>query len=236
MNLHYEESVNDGKKVYLVDLPYELNESFKETFKSAKWRRDVRRWQVGSRSKEKLEAWIAASSQAAARIEESKALDDQIANAEETLNSAREAARRIEAEIGTLEEKRARLAEIRGKIAEVRAHNAENRARLEADKAETAREQEEIEETIFSIIDRDEYQRALSQIRRNFGGAGRVEHDAFDAARQVMRGLFNRLKEKGICSRNLAYLADMNFNRPDRDSLRRCPPIWIVEPVERGKD
>lgn len=50
--------VNTAGGKWGVKFAFELKDSFKETFPSARWNQDERQWEVGTRSKQRLDDWL----------------------------------------------------------------------------------------------------------------------------------------------------------------------------------
>ncbi len=196
--------------------PYELKDSFKNIFPSAKWNPNDRRWEVGKRSLKRLEDWATLASPAAQDIEDAKA------------------AELTEAESRAIEQE---LIDVRLRIANARKQTCNYHQTLEAlttakkelllAEAALHAEQENVQharqeanELLSKVCDVVEIASAHNQMRRHYGKTkhGATARDAFNDARKRLRQQQDKLNTIGYYSVGLNILIDCNFNRPDRDN------------------
>jgi hypothetical protein len=205
------EQISEGFAVYF---PKELKDNFKAVFKSAKWDFENKRWIVGTRSKTKLEEWVKLTQEVAQEVEarESESLTEiEIRQIQSQIEQIRE---NIE-----LDRKRAQTY--------LRTINTLEKAKLELEKAKSEH-QIELEqkqkhaqkciELVSTICDLNEIKAAMNTMKRTHGKIGKAKED-FRDAQSVIKDNLDRLRNKGFDSKGLRQLWEMNFNRPDRDSV-----------------
>ncbi|MFT0211824.1 hypothetical protein VQ643_04310 [Pseudomonas sp. F1_0610] len=220
---------------YQVFFPFELKDNFRSIFKSAKWNPMAKCWEVGTRSKTRLENWVEAVQSTADAI---------VTNAEE------EAAARIsENELFAIEQEMKEIQKTLALAKEIRA-NAEKtkeflepaKAELEAAKAELVAAKKEAVSAlneakafVSKVIDVEAVTAAHQAMCKNHGEVGSQAREAFNSACWVMREQNDKLKELGFYSPALDALYHMNFNRPQRDiprSININIDIYTLEKLE----
>lgn len=205
-----------------AQFPFDLKDTFRGLFPSAKWVADKKAWKVGPRSGKRLVQWkesVDASGflQKMAELEEkdlTQADTQRLQKQLEDLAEALEAARGRKKSLETLKEAMLNaLALVEAKKAELKAL-AEDNDRLEK---ETQAQMASVDATLRAAVDLDKVLAAKAKMARVAGKVGRQAKDEFsDAQAVVARGLA-QLKAHGFLSVGLCMLAGANFNRPDRD-------------------
>lgn len=206
-----------------VEFPIQLKDSFKATFRTAKWNSGSRTWYVSSRSRAKLEAWIKAAEESGALMtaEEFDAMEVTERDLERMTTDLAALKRSLDVErkrFAGIEEKRKANAEMLQHLSSLRADldlaAAQTKAAAEAEKAETA----SIETVVASIINLSSIRSAHSQmIREAKQGATSKGKDRFDAHAEVIWTALCKLRENGIDSEQMRILANANYNRKHKD-------------------
>jgi DNA repair exonuclease SbcCD ATPase subunit len=214
--IHIEKTENG----FAVKFPFELKDSFRELFPSAKWDSYKKVWTVGPRSGKRLETWKAETEQAAESI-----IAENEAKSELDLTTN---------EIASLKQKLAELAKSTAEIQALRTQAQEAKALLESMKAEVNQaetlkqneaqqlehEKQEALQLISKIIDLSACRNAASTMARNMVPSDRTKKAAFNDAQETVIKAFQQLKEAGLRVEAISFLADANVNRPDRDHPR----------------
>ena len=225
-----------------VEFPIQLKDSFKSTFRTAKWNAGSRTWYVSSRSRAKLEAWIKAAEESGALMtaEDFDAMDVTERDAERMATEFAALKKSIEIErkrFTGIEEKRKANAEMLEHLAKLRADldlaAAQTKAAAEAEKAETA----SIEAVVASIVSMSSIRSAHSQmIREAKAGATSKGRDRFDAHTEVIWTALCKLRENGIDSEQMRILANANYNRKHKDLCDWDQPITFKPYVKSEED
>ncbi|NVZ11670.1 hypothetical protein HW932_20705 [Allochromatium humboldtianum] len=200
-------------KGYGVRFPFALKEAFRVAFPSAKWNRDDRHWEVGVRSKKRLEAWIEAVKETA----EALAIKEELDFVPEELEKIRFQLEAVEREIGTAQALRERLGESRALLEAARAPLIEAKARQEAQAAALIQEKADVNALLMSLIDLHAVKKAVDVMASNMVPADRGRKERFEAARAVVSLARDQLHEAGFALVAIDKIASANVNRPDRD-------------------
>ncbi len=210
-------TINKTESGFNVFFPFELKDSFKSTFKTAKWDAGQRCWKIGIRSGKKLEKWIELVSQVVNDMIES--------DAEEMTAREIEA---VQAEIKEIQEKIHEERQARKKYASC------EKLKEAKDKIEIAK-QEYKEELNAAMSERSNAEKMLGEVcdlceirkahidmksvyKKTSGLYKRQNRERFNNACEVMSDQNDKLKKIGFYSVGLRELSFMNFNRPDRDN------------------
>jgi hypothetical protein len=215
------------EKGFGVKFPFELKDSFKATFRTAKWNGYKKQWEVGPRSKKKLEQWIEIASKAAEEIE--------LADSEEL---KKEELAKIEADIAKI---RAGIANRRKEINAVNVVEMLNSAKEELAKAQAEFEAAtteksiklaEAKEMLSRVCDINTIQAAISKMKDNHNKVGSKPRGIFDNAQHELIQEYKKIQAIGFRSWGLYDLINLNFNRPDRDRIDDCSSIYELEKIE----
>ena len=205
-----------------VSLPFALKDSFKSTFKTAKWDNFSKTWNIKNSavSTKKLDAWIA-------EVDGSGVIDALNAVDEEEMDQKTIQAIQIE-----LKEIRDSLsntvsAEKRHKtidlLAVVRTELNAEREKRNAAQAQAKDQKSQIEEYLGALVDLGEMRNAYATMRRTHNGVGSNCRTDFNSAQSTLVDFYNMLNKYGFHSKTLDSITDANFNRPERDNLTRYP-------------
>lgn len=212
-----------------VQFPFELKDQFRSAFPSAKWNRDAKRWEVGSRSIKRLDQWIEQIT--ASGIIEDLAARDEVDMSERELEDLRRDLDRVRREIGSAEESRAEAEarrreseELRKKLEAAKAEIAAARESAEKAKAEADAAAADVEARIAHITTRGEIEGVRSDMRKNWFMKS-YARERFQDAQKKMKKIRDDLGEFGIECRAVNLAAAANFNRPDRDADNLREPI-----------
>lgn len=217
--------------------PFKLKDDFRKKFPSAKWNRTEKRWEVGPRTIKRLEQWAAEVEQAADALKRI----EQMELTEREINETREVVAKLECDLreqekksGTLEtyieELNATCELLATRGAQLKAVSKGVAALEEHAKARRA----EIYERLAIVIDFGAIDEAKQNMRRYHSDVGATAKRMFHEAQEVIKRERTRLAEAGLHSAELDYLANANFNRPDRDGVNLMPAgaryeVWHIE-------
>ncbi|MFK4751453.1 hypothetical protein [Oceanobacter antarcticus] len=207
------EKISNGFACYF---PFELKDSFKAIFKSAKWNASARRWEVGSRSGKRLEQWAELAEPAAKEIED----------AEEAELNAKELAE-IEAEIAKFRIARAKLQQTKSSyentieaLGAAKTELAEAKKVLQAEIKEVKQRGEEARKLLANVCDMGKIELARETLIKHHGSVGSNAREVFKDAQAIVKDQIDKLASAGFKSSGLNILYWANFNRPDRDRVK----------------
>lgn len=226
-----------------AQFPFELKDTFRGLFPSAKWVADKKAWKVGPRSGKRLAQWkesvdTSGFLQKMAELEEkdlTQADTQRLRQQLENLAEALEAARGRKKSLETLKEAMLHsLALVDAKKAELKAL-AEDNARLEK---ETQAQIASVETTLRAAVDLDKVLAAKAKMARVAGKVGRQAKDEFSDGQAVVARELAQLKAHGFLSVGLCMLVGANFNRPDRDhpNFATMEKIFELRPYAPDED
>jgi chromosome segregation ATPase len=206
--------VKEIESGFAVYFPFALKDNFKSTFKSAKWNRLDRRWEVGPRSKKRLDQWIEAATPAAEDIEESESAE---------LNSKQFEALQAEiaqvrAEISRTRRAKEDYTNTADVLAEAKEELKKVQKELDEEKQRSRREYKEAEALLKKACDINSIFESQEIMKKNWGTMKGKNRDSFKEAQRVIRKERERLESIGFISVGIEELLDLNFNRPDRDN------------------
>lgn len=206
-----------------IKFPYSLKGLFKSTFRSAQWHPATKEWSVSTRSRKRLDAWIA-------EVEASGALmsaeeHDAIALEEKDLENLRQDLSVIETSLRRALEEKAGLdaltAEREAVLEQLAARKDElDKARdeLQAARKEAAAAKERIEERVRELCDFNALVYYRNIMRRHANGAFSAKgREAFDEAGEKLKAERDKLFDQGIVSDSLEELIVANYNRKHKD-------------------
>ena len=200
---------------YACYFPIELKESFKSTFKSAKWDSVERCWKVGPRSKKRLDQWVELALPAAqelAEVDVAELTEHEIAEVTRELTELR-------VQIVRAEEKRVSYERTIVALVAAKDELAKAKARLEASKREAFEKGQEARQLLANVCDLNVIAEAQHVMQSHQGKSTTQSREAFKEAQRTIRRESERLLEAGFISQGLLRLTDASFNRPDRDSV-----------------
>lgn len=204
---------------YAISFPFELKDNFKSVFKTAKWNSFDKRWEVGVRSKSKLDQWIKA-------VEESNILEslENIDSATLEIDKYETLKKELEIIKQVIDEKCKvikKSGEIEEKLKKILVELEANRAKfneIQAQALEAYNKKAAIKNDIIKflegIVDFDKVKDAqLCMINAIYYGKKRD----FNNAQEIISSEYKKLKSAGYISKGLRDLVIANYNRPDRD-------------------
>lgn len=215
----------------LVTIPYALKDSFKAVFRTATWAAAHKAWSVSTRSRKRLEAWVA-------EVERSGVLEpaedhDAREMAEQEVEKLRVDLGKLDmdlrrqlAEQRSLEEIRADNAQLLDRIARMRAELANTVAAVAEQRQAAAAEKADIEATIASIINLNAVNSAIRSIRWLAAQAPRAQHrHDFEQHVELIDAEHDKLLEAGFDSPLLRELSCANYNRKHKDAHEWQQPL-----------
>jgi DNA repair exonuclease SbcCD ATPase subunit len=231
-----------------VKFPFELKDSFKETFRTARWHPYNREWRVkdSTISSNKLKKWIAEVEKSGA-LEEIKELDEEvmtnkhfkrltenlqelkeeIEERKEILSNSYAEGQSVDSLIEELDETKKLIVELKEKKKNA-LKNLKKKASLKKD-AKTA-----LLEEINECVNIGNIAHCHNEMCRSKGPRG--QRSTFDAAVKEISKAFEDLNEIGIFVENLEILADANYNRSqpgDRDDPNKIQDIWDIIRIDQ---
>lgn len=219
-------TVRKTEKGFSVKLPFELKDSFRNTFKTAKWDKFNKTWNIGPRSGKRLDEWVQLAEETAKKLADSDALNDEVSLTEDDLDRVKSELSSIEMQIANSERQLNEISEIKAQIAQTielieqkKPDLDKTKAKLDAEIEKVETEKEKVKNFLRSVINLDAVLRAkaeMSKYRHN--GNDRRKRELYRKAQGLIENENNRLvMETKMASKGLDMLAEMNVNRPDRD-------------------
>jgi hypothetical protein len=215
-----------------IAFPFELKDSFRKVFPSAKWNPTLKRWEMGPRSEKRLRQWADGVSAVIAGLDsledkeltekEILAVKEQVQKIKSEILSARQA---IDA-LGSSED---RLRSLKENLQTEKDGLQKVQQEVIAAKARVNAEAQAVKDLLNNIVDFPAIERAVSEMRKWERQVGRVAHEKFDEAQAVVWEQKLRLKDAGWRCEGLDYLGNANFNRPDRDGVGLMPSGALLE-------
>lgn len=207
-----------------IKFPFALKDKFKAEFPTAKWQADLKQWQVGVRSKKKLD-------QFKALIEESGIIEI-IAEKEEVDSETLLTDEKVKIISASLSLEKTKLKITDESISSLQKSKillSERKATLDALAAEFALKDAEkrqtkidVKESLAKIISLKSIQSDQNIMNNNFFGQNnrKTSKTEFEDAQSRMIDERDKLRLAGLESVGLNQLCYANRNRPDRDHSR----------------
>lgn len=198
---------------FIVRFPFELKDSFKGVFKTAKWDGTAKAWLVTAEAEKRLEQWIDAVSPLISDLEE---------EAQAELN---------EKELKMLEYNILNLrSELAKQKEDIRSLSASNALIIEAkDELSALQKQREVQRVAFEreiaesklaldrVCDVDRIIACFQVMKSTHNAKTSAKRDKFKEAAAVIYQQHCKLLEAGFRCAAMVSLSEMNPNRPDRD-------------------
>lgn len=202
---------------YAVKFPFALKDAFRAAFPSAKWDAGYRHWQVGPRSKKRLDTWVAEARAAADAVvaheqaqSESDLIGEELARVRGLLATEERRNREIEGLLVAIARSREMLENNRAALEEARAKRITGERSLSHQRAE-------LNDLLNSIVNMDEVRSCAQKMSINMIPADRSRKALFEDARAKIKHAREQLREAGYSLVAITKLARANVNRPDRD-------------------
>lgn len=223
-----------AKEGYHVQFPFDLLQVFKDTFKSAKWLPNERAWLVGPRAEprlkefaqvvqervtawEELEAAEFSASELAQLQQRLDALNHQIQVRASQIQKDTMSAEAAEELRQALAQKRTELEAMQPQLHKASQDRAAASAALHA-------EQCRIDDMLALVIPIKQLKgTTLTAFQRNHNAVGATANRLFHEAQSEFSSAKKALAKQGLRLKALDWLADANFNRPDRDAAHLMP-------------
>ena len=213
-----------------VQFPFELKDEFRKAFPSAKWNNFNRRWEVGSRSTKRLDAWVkeVLDSGVVEELEARDTADLKESEVSRLLAEIEKVKAMINDEVDVAARTQAAEERCVAFRAELEKHNETLKAAREARKiAEQKRSlvQKEVMENLATVADVQEIGSLIYEMKiawRQLTGANRAR---FTEKQDRLKEIRADLAAVGIESQALDLAATANFNRPDRDKRDLSEPL-----------
>lgn len=219
MNISYERNESG----FDVKFPFELKESFKDIFKSAKWNSTNHCWEIGVRSEKKLLQWISEVKQIAIDIENCKINSDSYDLTKAEIVKINQATNKINAElIRTLANidvinAQKELINVKMEFANLNQSLEDAKKELITAESELQRKISQNKTILNSVINVNNVLEKQSIMDSEVRKVGRHHKSNYETAQQVIIDAKVSLGKLGFSSTGLDQLTYMNFNRYDRD-------------------
>lgn len=219
-------NISQTSSGFATEVPPELHKSFKSAFRSAKFDERNNVWFTKPQTRDRLTFWKKAADEVVAKVSTATDFRQDYFGLIAAIAEIKQSEAKADRDIGVVTKKLAELRDERSKLAKVEAATARKREEIAHLSASVAAEQRAADteraaltDRLSEIIDLLEVAAATAKMRQNHFPRGRQQ---FDAGLAVIKKARIRLAEAGLGSRALDYLADINFNRPDRDRVERA--------------
>lgn len=208
------------EKGFSVKFPFELKDSFRGTFKTAKWNPCEKVWVVGPRSEKRLDQWISESEALCAEFEKAKEENDSHALTENELIVVKHELAQFKLKIEELNKTNERLTESRLLISSIREEIKIAKAEFD-EKTKIQKEHQAILQAEFDkVCDLRTILDAQSDMQSAYNKIGAIHRRKYKTAQETIIEQHDRLEKVSMRSLGLAELGAMSFNRPDRDVPR----------------
>lgn len=207
---------SEGFKVFF---PFELKDTFKKTFKTAKWNPSEKCWEVGPKSGKKLDQWIELAQPAVddiSSVDEAELSEAELIELQAQITEVRAQTAKVKAAVST-------LAAAVDLLREAQADLKKAQAELDAAKQEQTAQMRLAKETLGAIIDINAVCLAHTTMMR-CGRVGSAAREKWDNAQAVLKVAREQLKTAGFVSQGIDTLYYLNFNRADRDKPQ---DVWL---------
>lgn len=209
-------------KGFIIKFPYIGLQFFKPVFKSARWNAENKYWEVGPRAGKKLEAW---AENVDPKITELLRAEDVRKNLEEEKEISEKELERIEYSYKNLLNELKNNNQLIEQLKIIQADTEKLKIKIELLKKEKEISQHQADdalkvakELVNSVCDVEMIQSAYLSMLRCYSSIYAADKNKYREAQAVLREENSKLKEVGYFSGFLANLADLNWNRKDRDN------------------
>ncbi len=209
-----------------VKFPFALKDAFRVAFPSAKWNATHKQWELGSRSKARLEQWaeeckgvlseLQQVEELELKTEELKKIRSVIADVSRQIAETNHALKETESVTQALEQVAKQLAADREKLAAVKAElEAANLAKKDA--------LDSVHAALRGVLDLNALEEACREMARWHRQVGSTAKQKFHAAQAELLEMQESLKKAGWRNAGIDFMCDANFNRPERDHFSLMP-------------
>lgn len=215
---------------FAVKFPKILKDSFKSVFKTAKWNWDACRWEVGPRSKKKLDQWISEAAKIQDDIEELEA-------EEMDFDTVRSLKFEIESIKSELQAQLQRLSRLKGSQEEIKSLRSELsciKSELDLAKNECLSTKKISAGILSEFLDFDEIRKHFSIMQGLQGRMTTSNRERFEESQRFFVRTQKVLQRNLISSKGIDIICDVNWNRPDRDKLldKHFDDIYTISKIE----
>ncbi len=221
-------------KGFAVKFPFDLKDKFREAFRSAKWNPSEKQWEVGPRSKTRLEQWIAEVNDSGA-VEAILARDERDMTTEEVkefraqLDEINGRIGSVEAALEVIEANKRETGELLLKIVRMGSKLDEISKQRRVAQEAADKIKEDINAEVSKVVNLGEINHARNEMLKNW----RPKADAkgkFNEMQANLKENLAKLNEAGLHSKELWLAVVANHNRPDRDkSDLRLPLTFEIK-------
>lgn len=218
---------------FAIKLPFDLKDSFRATFPSAKWNPSSKQWEVGPRSGKRLRQWAVAAADVAQAIEERDQQELTAAELEQLRSELVELERKVRDTIASRVAIAQLASEIQAAGEKLNAVRAEVKAAEDAANAEKQR----VDGLLAGVIDLPGIKRSTDKMASNMGCVSRSGKAWFAEAKEFVLVQRELLLRAGWRCRAIEKLAAASIDRA-LDSPRYIPASdWYdLWPAQREED
>lgn len=210
---------------FAIQFPFELKDSFKEAFPSAKWNSAGKQWEVGVRSGNRLKQWAESiESNLESLIEAKRELEERELSVKEV--------RSINDEISSIEQEIIKKTNLLDSLPALHQQAVaakklllakkdkldEVKAAIESKSQLLKEERQRVNDLLSEIIDISEIKSDAHVMAKNMKLLDQVNKKSFHDAQGRIAEHSNRLREAGFALDAIDFLVSSNKNRPDRDN------------------
>lgn len=219
---------NDGRA---ISFPYTLKDAFRAEFPSAKWNPTQKLWEVGPRSKSRLAAWAAEANETATAALIAEERDFTEAELAATRRQMDEINQRFSESRRSLHE----LEEVKNRLLATKADFERAIKEAESTAVQVLEHENAINDLLFSLMDKKAIDAAIACMSNNMNPRLGTAKTKFLDAQEVIRAERMKLANAGWSCAAIDFLADANFNRPDRDhpQYNRAKDWFNLKPIAK---
>jgi DNA repair exonuclease SbcCD ATPase subunit len=213
-----------------IKFRFELKDSFREVFPTAKWNPVSRQWEMGVRAKKNFEAWASEVQTAEAALVELEKEKEAAEWSESEIEKIKASIAQVIAETSkskaALPKQEALMAvrtELLERLKELEPQLSKERARVASAKKSAQQSEARIRQKMEGIVDFAAIEAAFRKMQWAHRGVGSTHRRAFEEAQAVINEQIENLAEAGWGNVGLNWASNANFNRPERDGLNRMP-------------
>lgn len=227
---------NEG---YYVYVPFDLKDIFKAHFKTAKWNGSKTCWEVGVRSHKKLIQFQDVIDKYKVELENKfsaeQLLEEELLTDEEIINLSCQILG-IAEKISDVTDLKERLDKKLMRLNSMQQEISAAKIEIDALNEQNMHTKAEIEQRINNLVDLELVRRLTCEMSKHMKSVGQTSKDLFHDAQNEIVQQWKILRSKGFGLKALDWLANANFNRPDRDSPNVMPSSLWLELYKTNQD
>jgi DNA repair exonuclease SbcCD ATPase subunit len=211
---------------FSISFPFELKDSFRQTFPTARWNKVSRSWETGPRSESRLQQWAQECRSAVDQLSQIEELEMKAEELEKLRAQIAEVSREITAKLQTIESKEALTQKLQQTAIELIASRdklEKVESRLRQARSAQSDALKSVHAALEGIVDFEELKSACEMMSRWHRQVGATAREKFEEGQQTLLDIQEALSEAGWQNDGVDYMCAANFNRPDRDHFSLMP-------------